>query len=68
MTLATEHAVLRIHNASKMTPSGRAIIANWLHTQADMLQRQGDEYAAHYRASYEGRHGAHLPEFTDTPK
>lgn len=41
-----------IHDADKMTPKGRAEIANWLRRTGAHLAKQGSNYSPRFRASY----------------
>lgn len=36
---------IRLHSAGKWSEQGRKEVAEWLRTQADELEREGDQYA-----------------------
>lgn len=49
---AKSAAVITIHRASRMTPSGRKRIANWLRQQAKFLTVYGKEFSGRFTARY----------------
>jgi hypothetical protein len=54
MSTAKEHsaAIVTIHDAARMSPTGRKAIAQWLRNHARWLERHGREYAPRFRGRY----------------
>lgn len=45
-------AIVTIKRAGDMTPEGRKLIADWLRERADLLEKDGEQYAPLFRARY----------------
>lgn len=45
-------ATLTVLGADEMTEAGRKALAAWLRSQADAIVKEGDRYAARFRARY----------------